>query len=83
MFRAFPPMNVSSTSTSPESFSGSVLQSKPDAMEHKRRGLLGNVDVPFNLVTADTVLAVDNHPNGGKPFVQTEWGILEDSPNLL
>ena len=36
---------------------------------------------PSSLRT-DTVLAVDQHPNGGHPLIKPESGILEDRPNL-
>ena len=35
-----------------------------------------------NLVGADAVLAVGDHPHGRQPLVQTERRILEDRPGL-
>jgi hypothetical protein len=59
-----------------------ALLSKADAMEQKPSGLLGDAERPRYLATADTVLRVLKHPHCRKPFVQSDWGIFHDGPNL-
>ena len=59
-----------------------VLHRKPDAMEHEPSRLLSDTERAANLVRANTVLAIRNHPNGDKPLVEWERGILEDSSHF-
>ena len=44
--------------------------------------LLRDAEVPRHLIGTDAVLAISNHPNSGKPFVQAERAILEDRSDL-
>src|ERR1039457_5775112 len=46
------------------------------------RGFLGNSQVAGGFAGTDTVLAIHNPPQGGKPFIQAQGGILEDSSGL-
>ena len=59
-----------------------ALLRESDAMQHEPCGLLGHAEGFRNFATADAVLAVEDHPHCGKPFVQTERRILEDGSNL-
>ena len=45
-------------------------------------GLLGDVQSARHLCAADSVLAVNDHPESRHPLVHTERGILEDTPDL-
>src|SRR5712692_8724532 len=83
ILRAFPPMKVSSTSTSPPlppSLNSGVarLESKPDAMEHKPRTLLSDAQCTVNLPRTDAVFAIRNHPHRAEPLIQRDRRILKD-----
>jgi len=60
----------------------SCVHGEADSVEHVPSGLLGDAKSAVDFVAADAVLAVCDHPNGGKPLVQTERGILEDGSDL-
>jgi hypothetical protein len=47
-------------------------------MQHEPCGLLGYAKVTVNLVGANSVLAANQHPESGEPFLQRDRGILED-----
>ena len=47
-------------------------------MEHEPSGLLGNADGFRDLIAADSVFAVGNHPSSGKPLVQRDRGIFKN-----
>src|SRR5579864_7151625 len=51
-------------------------------MEHEPSGFLRNAKVSVNLVGANAVLAVDQHPQSYKPFAQRHSGILENGPDF-
>ena len=73
MFRALPPMKVSSASTSPESFLEAAFgESKPQAVIHEPCGLLSDAEITRSLARTDAVLAVHNEPQRSKPLVQSE-----------
>src|ERR1044072_5027778 len=59
-----------------------VLQREPDAMVHEPRALLSHTSGAGELVGANTVLAVDHHPERRKPLVQAKRRILEDGADL-
>jgi len=59
-----------------------ILHCKPDTMEHKPSGLLSDAKSAANFVRTDSVFAVRNHPNGDKPLVERQRGILHDGSNL-
>ena len=59
-----------------------ALLGKPDAMEHKPRGLLSDSKRPCDLTTGDAILAIQDEPHSWKPLIQTERRILENGPNL-
>src|SRR6185503_18178306 len=84
MFRAFAPMYVSSTSTWPLSFfcERSSLHSKANSVDHEPRRFLRDTERPVNVVRANAVFAIDDHPNGSQPLVQTERRILEDGADF-
>ena len=51
-------------------------------MEHEPSGLLGDAKVLRNLMTADTVFAVDNKPESSQPLVQTKGRIFKNGSLL-
>ena len=51
-------------------------------MEHKPRGLLSDSERPVNLVGANPILAVHEHPESAKPLVERERAILKDSADF-
>lgn len=46
------------------------------------RSFWGDAQCAASLVRTDTVLCVGNHPDSGKPLVQTDGAIFHDSPDL-
>jgi hypothetical protein len=69
-------------SASPEFHEGAALHGKPDAVHHEPSRLLSDADSAGHFVGTDSVLAIGDHPNGGKPFVEGDWGILENGSHL-
>jgi len=61
---------------------GIGLHGETDAMQHEPSGLLGDAERPVNFVGADAVLAVGDHPNCDKPFIERKRRILKDSPDF-
>ncbi|HUL35370.1 MAG TPA: hypothetical protein VL128_15905, partial [Candidatus Eisenbacteria bacterium] len=59
-----------------------ILHCKSDAMEHEPCGLLSDAKCAANLVRANAILAVCNHPNCDEPFVERKSGILKDSSHF-
>lgn len=57
---------------------GLALHGETDSMQHEPRGLLSDSERASNFVGTDSVLAVRNHPTGGKPFVESERGVLKN-----
>ena len=53
-----------------------------NAVQHKPCRLLGNSDGLANFIRTDTVLAVGQHPNGGKPLVRSDRRIFHDGADL-
>src|SRR5260370_28360837 len=51
-------------------------------MHHKPSGFLSNPQITRHFVAADSILAVSQHPSCGEPLIQSDCGILKDSPNL-
>jgi hypothetical protein len=51
-------------------------------VEHEPGGLLGDVKRPAQLVARDTVLAIGDQPDSGKPLVEADRRILKDGPDL-
>src|SRR5260370_30582320 len=60
----------------------SSLHSKAQPMQNKPCGLLRNPKITGNLVGANTIAAIDQHPQSREPLVQRNRGILEDRSNL-
>jgi hypothetical protein len=58
------------------------LHCQSDAMQHEPCGLLSDAKSAANLVGANTVLAIGDHPNSNKPLVQANRRILKDCPDL-
>ena len=84
MFRAFAPIKVSSTSTSPESLPpvlGSCRASRILwSMCHAH--FLSDPQRAVKFPRANAVLHVGLHPNRGKPLVETQRGIFHDGSDL-
>jgi hypothetical protein len=59
-----------------------ILHCKTNAMEHEPCGLLSDAKSAANLIRANAVLAIRNHPNCDEPLVEGERGILKDSSHF-
>ena len=59
-----------------------ALHGETDSLQHEPCGLLSDANRTSDLVGTDSVLAIANHPNGDKPFVERDRRILKDSPDL-
>lgn len=58
------------------------LHRKANSMEHEPSGFLCDTESAVNFPRANTILAVGNHPDRGKPLVQTERAILKNGSDL-
>jgi hypothetical protein len=58
------------------------LHRKTNPMEHEPCGLLSDTKCAANLIGANAVLAVRNHPHSDKPLVERQSGVLKNSSNL-
>ena len=54
------------------------LQRQSNPMKHEPCRLLSNTERPRNLATANAIRAIDDHPKGCHPLVDSERGILKD-----
>lgn len=61
---------------------GAVLHGLSDAVEHEPCRFLSDAEGAGNFARANATLSSGDDPNGGKPFIQTQRGILEDRPYL-
>jgi hypothetical protein len=59
-----------------------ILQSEPDTVKHEPCSLLCDLQISCDFIGTDSVFAIGNQPDGGKPLVQTERRILEDGSDL-
>ena len=59
-----------------------VLQGKPYAVHYKPCGFLSDAEIASHLIRTNSVLAIGDHPDGGKPLIQTNWGILTNGSDL-
>jgi hypothetical protein len=59
-----------------------ALHCQPDTMEHEPSGLLGDSDCPVNLIGANAVLGISNHPDGSEPLVKSNGAIFDDGSHL-
>ncbi len=59
-----------------------ILHCKTDAVKHEPCGFLSDAESASNFIGTDAVLAVGNHPNCDKPFVERERGILKDGSHF-
>ncbi|HZE68069.1 MAG TPA: hypothetical protein VE135_00920 [Pyrinomonadaceae bacterium] len=60
----------------------SSVHCQADAMIHKPSGLLGNTQVSRNLIRANAVFAIDDHPYSAKPLIQAKRRVFKDSSYL-
>jgi hypothetical protein len=51
-------------------------------MQHEPCALLGDAQGAVNLVGADSIAAVGQHPDCGEPLVQANWAIFENCAEL-
>ena len=84
MLRALPPMNVSSTSTSPFNLlpKNSSWKRHSDSVQHEPCGLLANLQGAVNFPATNTVLSVGKHPRRGEPLIKADRRFLEERANL-
>src|SRR5437762_9236862 len=61
---------------------GTLLQSNTNAVHHEPCRLLSNADGTMYFIGTHPILAIAEHPNSGKPLIQTERRILKDGSNL-
>jgi hypothetical protein len=59
-----------------------ALHSKADTMEHEPSRFLRDFEMTRNLARANAVLAIDDQPSCRKPFVESNWGVLENRADL-
>lgn len=55
---------------------GSVLHCKADTVKQEPRAFLRDADGAMNLVRANAVLRVGNHPHRAEPLIKTNWAIF-------
>jgi hypothetical protein len=65
-----------------EFFKRALLHGVSNPMKDKPSGFLSHTKRAPDLVRTNPVLGIGNHPNGAKPFIQTERAILEDGSRL-
>ena len=65
-----------------EQTESAILQRIAKAVSHEPSGLLGHSEIAGQFAGTDAVLAVHYEPEGGKPLVQTDGGILKYCPGL-
>lgn len=58
------------------------LHSKANTLEHEPRGFLSDANGAMDFIRTNAVFAIRNHPNCGKPLVQTERRIFENGSDL-
>ena len=59
-----------------------ALQSETRTVEHKPCCFLSDAQRPVNLKRTDSILAVRDEPYARKPLIETNRGLLEDSPDF-
>jgi hypothetical protein len=58
------------------------LHREANPMVHEPRGLLGDAKPAMKLVTADSVLATNNQPRGGKPLLKRDGRVFKNGSGL-
>ena len=59
-----------------------TLHSQAEPLQHEPSRLLGDAKSAVNLHAANAVLAVDDHPKGHHPLIQSKRRVLKDGSNL-
>jgi len=59
-----------------------VLNRQPDSMQHEPCGFLCHTERAAKLARTDSVLGIQDHPEGGQPLIQPEGTVLEDRADL-
>jgi hypothetical protein len=75
-------INLDLTATTTDLEERAVLHRKADAVEHEPCSLLSDAKGAGNLTRANAVLCSSNHPDGGKPLLQSQRRILKDGSYL-
>src|SRR4051794_35182319 len=72
--------NVASAST--KLYEGTALDCKPDAMQHEPSGFLSDAQSAMNFIRANAILAANEEPNCGKPFLKRNRRIFKDGSDF-
>jgi len=59
-----------------------ILHRKANPVEHEPCGFLSDAERPPDFIGTNSVFAVGNHPDGNKPLIEGQRGILKDSPDF-
>src|SRR5580658_2658938 len=59
-----------------------VLHGQPNPVQHEPSRLLSNLHASSDLIAADSVLAIGNHPSCHHPLVERDCGILHHGSDL-
>jgi hypothetical protein len=54
-----------------------ILKCEPDAVHHEPRGFLSHAKPASYFITANSILAASQHPNSGKPLVESNRRVLK------
>src|ERR1041385_3954623 len=65
-----------------ELYEGTALDCKPDAMQHEPSGFLSDAQSAMNFIGANAILAANEQPHCGKPFLKRNRGIFKDGSDL-
>lgn len=71
-------VNFDRPSASSELLNRTFAQSKTQTLQDEPCGLLSHADGTSKFVAADSVLAVNEHPESDKPLIKTDGRVLED-----
>ena len=59
-----------------------IAHSQADSVKHEPSCLLSDTETSGDFVGTNAILGISNHPDSGKPLVQTDRAILKDCANL-
>src|SRR6476659_3982031 len=63
-------------------YEGTALDCKADAMQHEPSRLLSDAQSAMNFIRANAILAANEEPHCGKPFLKRDRRIFKDGSNL-
>lgn len=61
---------------------GFILQGKTNPVHHKPCSFLSDAEITRYFIRTDSIFAVGQHPNCGKPLFEADSGVLKDSSHL-